>query len=148
MTDTRASRDATSRVGEERKKQWVNPHQLLEPTPKEGMTFRWVRASLLGQSDAKNWSTKRREGWEPVPAQEQPELGDFKSEASGHLEYGGLILCWMPDEMVAQRNEHYSKAARDQITAVDNNMMRESDPRMPMSKPDRRTSESFGRGKP
>lgn len=148
MTDARIPRDADTRERTSRPKTWVDPHKLLEPTPVKGLTFRWIRSSLLGQSDAKNWSSKRREGWEPVSATEQPDLIDFKNEASGHLEYGGLILCCMPDEMVAQRTAHFSKKASDQIIAVDNNVMRESDPRMPMSKPERSTSESFGRGKP
>lgn len=147
MTDERKPRAADTREGAERKKQWINPSQLLDPEPRDGMTFRWIRSAILGQTDAKNLSAKKREGWEPVPATELPEFSDYRSETSGHIENGGLILCWMPDGMVAQRNAYYQKRADDQIKAVDSTLMRESDPRMPMSKPERHTSETFGTGK-
>ena len=146
MTEPRAKRDADSRESSERKKQWINPSQLHDPDPRDGMTFRWIRSSILGITDAKNLSSKKREGWEVVPSTEVPEFADFRSEASGNIEYGGLILCWMPDEMVAQRNAYFSKKARDQITSVDSNLMRESDPRMPLSRPEHNTS--FGTGEP
>ncbi len=148
MTKERTTRDADSREASERPKQWINPSKLLDPEPVDGMSFRWVRATILGQVDAKNLSSKKREGWEPVPSTECPEFADFRSEDSGNIEYGGLILCWMPKEMVAQRTAYFTKKAGNQIAAVDGHLMRESDPRMPMSRPDRETSESFGTGKP
>ncbi len=112
------------------------------------MRFRWIRAEILGERDGKNLSSKKREGWEPVPPTEVPEFRDFENAATGLIEYGGLILCWMEQELVDQRNSYYGQRAMNQQVAVDNNLMRESDPRMPMGKPERQTSVSFGRGKP
>jgi hypothetical protein len=57
-----------------------------------------------------------------------------------------LMLCKTPAEFVEQRNAHYQKQANDQMTAVDNNLMRQSDPRMPIFS-EKKSSTSFGSGK-
>lgn len=144
-TDTPKTRDAGTREKSERKRQWVDPKKLMDPTPVPGMSFRWIRSSILGQADSRNLNSKKREGWEPVPPTEQPEMADFISEASGQIENGGLILCWMPDDMVEQRRQHFSKMANDQVTAVNRDLMRQADPRMPLSN-DSKSGETFGRG--
>jgi hypothetical protein len=61
------------------------------------------------------------------------------------IEIGGLLLCKIPSEFMDQRRDFYSQQADGQMSAVDNNFMRESDPRMPMFK-DRQTKVTFGRG--
>ena len=58
---------------------------------------------------------------------------------------GGLMLCKAPVELVAERNSYYSQQADSQIESVDNNLMRENDPRMPLFH-DRKSSVSFGKG--
>jgi hypothetical protein len=58
---------------------------------------------------------------------------------------GGLMLCKTPEEFVEQRNEYYRKQANDQMVAVDNNLMRQSDPKMPLFN-DRKSTTTFGRG--
>jgi hypothetical protein len=128
-------------------REWVNPRELLTPPHKDGIKYRWIRTAMVGQADTKNVSAKLREGWVPVSAEEFPdEFHAFRSD-SGHIEYGGLMLCKTSEKIVAQRNAHYNRIAQNQITAVDNNMMRQSDPRMPLSSPERTTREGFGRGR-
>jgi len=56
-----------------------------------------------------------------------------------------LLLCKTPIEMVEQRNEYYSAQSKSQTEAVDNNLMRQSDPRMPIFN-ERKSSSSFGKG--
>lgn len=146
-TGNRSSRDADTREKVERKRQWVNPSHLKDPTPVKGMTFRWIRSAILGQPDSRNMNSKKREGWEPVPPTEQLDLVDFVSETSGHIENGGLILCWMPTEMVEQRSAYYQNIASDQVTAVNRDLMRQNDPRMPMSN-DSKSEDRFGQGRP
>ena len=58
---------------------------------------------------------------------------------------GGLMLCKMPDEMLQQRRDYYAEQTNNQMAAVDNNLMRENDPRMPIFN-DRKTNVSFGQG--
>jgi len=58
---------------------------------------------------------------------------------------GGLMLCRIPGEIVDERNEFYKKQASSQMQAVDNSLMRENDPRMPLFN-QRKSSVKFGRG--
>jgi hypothetical protein len=55
------------------------------------------------------------------------------------------MLCKTPTEMVDQRNAFYQSQAEAQMRSVDNNFMRENDPRMPLFA-ERKTTVSFGRG--
>ena len=145
---TRQNRDNETREAKERKKEWVNPNQLLDPDPRDGLSHRWVRTDVLGHRDVRNVSMKFREGWEPCPAHEYPEFAEFANESNNQIEYGGLILCRMPNELVDQRNAYFQRKAQQQIEAVDRNMMRESDPRVPWLSPERSSREEFGEGKP
>lgn len=70
---------------------------------------------------------------------------DVGSEGHDIVELGGLVLCSMPQSMADQRKAYYNKATDSQMEAVDNNMMREEDPRMPLYK-ERKTTVEFGRG--
>ena len=56
------------------------------------------------------------------------------------------MLCKTPIEFVEQRNGYYQKQAEGQIEAVDNNLMRQNDPRMPLFN-ERKTEVTFGKGK-
>ena len=58
---------------------------------------------------------------------------------------GGLLLCKAPKELVEDRNEHFRQEASAQIHSVDNNLMRENDPRMPLFN-ERKTKVTFGKG--
>tara|TARA_R100001082_G_C4295068_1_gene129893 strand:- start:222 stop:677 length:456 start_codon:yes stop_codon:yes gene_type:complete len=128
-------RATKTRDKETRKQDWVPPTQLPDPTPQDGFTFRWVRIAVLGQKDDRNASLRMREGWVPVKADEHPEViteYGFKADASGNIESGGLLLCKMPTETVNSRNDYFKKKARQQEESVDNNFMRENNPRMPL----------------
>ena len=145
----RQPRDLESRAKVERPKQWAPPELLPSPNPEPGYEFRWIRVSTLGTADPMNISSKLREGWEPVKASEHPEIqlmniGE-KSRFPDSIEIGGLILCKTPKEFVDQRNGYYQKQTDSQMQSVDNNFMRENDPRMPLFK-ERRSEVKFGRG--
>ena len=145
---TRTPRDIETRATAERPKRWLPPELLPSPNPEPGYAFRWIRTSTLGASDPMNVSSKLREGWEPVKASEHPEIqlmGAGQSRFPDSIEIGGLILCKTPVELTEQRNAYYQQQAEGQMNSVDNNFMRENDPRMPMFK-ERRTEVKFGRG--
>jgi hypothetical protein len=148
MATNRLDRELESRALQERPKQWMPPELLPEPDRQPGYGYRWIRISTLNQADPRNISTKLREGWEPVKLEEQPKFlllvsgeGRFKD----HIEIGGLLLCKTPLEFIEQRNEHYAKQTQAQTEAVDNNLMRQSDPRMPLYM-EKKSSTSFGKG--
>lgn len=151
MADTRSSRESENRENSVRKKAWAPPETLPSPTPQDGWTFRWNRASMLGQLDPTNMSAKLREGWEPCKAEDHPELmyqADPNSRYKGNIEIGGLLLCKAPVEMVEQRDEYYRKQTQNQMESVDNSYMRERDGRSNMSLfNDKKSSVSFGKGK-
>jgi len=148
MAEVRTTRDLETREIDERPKQWMPPELLPEPDKQAGYTYRWIRVSMLNQADPRNLSAKLREGWEPVRVEEQPKyklLVDPNSRFQDNIEIGGLLLCKAPEEFVTQRAKYYSNQTQAQTEAVDNNLMRQSDPRMPLFK-ERKSSTSFGKG--
>ena len=148
MTANRKDRELETRTMEEKPKQWSPPELLPEPVKMPGYSYRWIRVSTLNNADPRNISAKLREGWEPVPAIEQPQfqlLIDPNSRFKDNIEVGGLLLCKTPTELVDQRNAYYNKQTQAQAEAVDNNLMSQSDPRMPLFR-ERKSSSSFGKG--
>ena len=148
MATNRLQRELESRTQQERPKQWTPPELLPEPDKEEGYVYRWVRVSTLNTSDPRNISSKLREGWEPVRIEEQPKfklLANQDGQFKDNIEIGGLLLCKSPKEFVEQRAAYYAKQTQEQTDAVDNNLMRQSDPRMPIFN-ERKSSTSFGKG--
>jgi len=148
MATNRLTRELETRVVSERPKQWAPAELLPEPDKQAGYAYRWIRTSTLNQADPRNLSGKLREGWEPVAIEEQPKfqlLVDPNSRFKDNIEIGGLLLCKTPEEFVDQRNSHYARQSDAQTEAVDNNLMRQSDPRMPLFK-EGKSSTSFGKG--
>ena len=149
MAENRLAREIENRENFQRKKSWSPPQILPDPTPQPGWVFRWIRTSLMGQADPTNTSAKLREGWEPVKAEDHPELmmhTDPNSRFKGNVEVGGLLLCKAPEEMRDQRNAYYARQAQSQMEAVDNSFMRTNDERMPLFN-ERKSTVSFGKGK-
>lgn len=149
MAENKLSRELETRTVQERPKQWAPPELLPEPDKQPGYAYRWIRVSTLNTADPRNISAKMREGWEPVTLAEQPKfqlLADPNSRFKDNIEVGGLLLCKTPTEFVEQRNAHYQRQTDNQIEAVDNNLMRQNDPRMPLFN-ERKTEVSFGKGK-
>jgi hypothetical protein len=148
MAENRLARELETRAIAERPKQWQQPDLLPEPDKNPEYAYRWIRVSTLNNADPRNLSAKLREGWEPVSIEEQPKfrlLADPMSRYKDNIEIGGLLLCKTPLDFVRQRNEFYSKQTLAQTDAVDNNLMRQSDPRMPLFK-ERKSTASFGKG--
>ena len=148
MAENRIKRDQETREKTTATRQWEQPDILPMPNPEPGYKFKWVRISTLGETDARNISSKLREGWEPVKAADHPEITMVVTESDkfkDNIVIGGLMLCKMPQEMVAQRKAYFEQMTKDQMDAVDNNLMRENDPRMPIFN-DRKSNTTFGKG--
>ena len=146
MAENRIPRDVQTRQQSERVKAWTPPELLPEPDKQAGFAYRWIRVSMLGVADPKNLSSKLREGWEPVRAEEQPKfslLVDPDSRFKDNIEIGGLLLCKAPEEFVQQRMEYEANMTKQQSEAVDNSFMRQNDARMPLFS-DRKSTVSFG----
>ena len=147
---TRTSRSSQTREKTARRQPWRPPSRLDAPTPPAGFKYRWIRAEVMGQEDKKNVSARMREGYEPVRLE---ELGDFDAPTvedgtmKGVVSVGGLLLAKIPKEIVDERNEYYRQQTEDQQEAVDNNLLREQHPSMPIDNPSRQSRVSFGGAK-
>jgi hypothetical protein len=143
----RTGRETETRIAAERPSRWKPPQLLPDLTPEPGYVFRWIRVSMMGQDDPKNISTSFAEGWEPVKASQHPEVRLFsmgQNRFPDSIEIGGLLACKIPAEFMEQRAQHFQDITEREARAVDNNFMRENDPRMPLFR-DRQSSSSFGR---
>ena len=148
MPEVRLDRELEKRERGQRKTAWKRPEVLPSPNPQPGYVFHWVRVSTQGQADATNVSSKLREGWEPVLAKDHPEIflmGVENERFKDNIVIGGLLLCKAPEELIAERTEYYSNQTQSQMRAVDSNLMRENDPRMPLFS-ERKSSVTFGKG--
>jgi hypothetical protein len=148
MVENRLDRELETRERTTRKKAWQRPETLPSPNPEPGYTYRWIRTSTHGQVDATNVSSKLREGWEPVKATDHPEITLVTIENErfrDNVVIGGLMLCKAPIELVKDRTEHFKEQTSNQIKSVDNNLMRENDPRMPLFN-ERKSKVTFGKG--
>tara|TARA_R110002033_G_scaffold78241_1_gene129775 strand:+ start:281 stop:727 length:447 start_codon:yes stop_codon:yes gene_type:complete len=148
MAEQRLDRELETAQTKTRKQAWKRPELLPDPTPQAGWTFHWVRVSTNGQPDPTNVSAKLREGWEPCKASDHPEIQLVSIENErfkDNIVMGGLMLCKAPKELVEERNAYYKESSEAQIRSVDNNLMRESDPRMPIYN-ERKSEVTFGKG--
>ena len=150
MTDSikRTPRDAETRAKTQRRKPWAPPSKLEAPEAPARNKHRWIRTAIRGEDDKMNVTTKMREGWEPVRADEYPELeGKFpiieEGSHQGVIGVGGLMLARIPEETVEERTEYFREQTRTQMDAVDQNLMREQHPSMPIHS-DRKSRVSFG----
>ena len=144
----RLARAMEDRTVTQRPAAWRPPETLPSPDDRPGWTHRYIRISTLGTADPSNISSKLREGYEPCKAEDYPELmmhatteGRFK----GNIEVGGLVLCSIPSEFLKQREAHFAKINKDTMESVDNNFMKDSDPRMSKFS-EKSTKVSFGSG--
>ena len=144
----RTSRENESRASATRRKPWAPPTKLDAPPAPAGFKHRWIRTAIRGEDDKPNVFAKMREGWEPVRADEYgdnaakyPVIEEGKNK--GIIGVGGLMLARIPTETVKERTEYYRDQTRNQMKAVDENLMREQHPSMPIHN-DRQSRVTFG----
>ena len=144
----------TSRASQTRDKvkkptTWTPPSSLDAPPAPEGYRHRWIRVEVLGFDDTKNVSGKLREGWELVRADQYPEQ-DFPSlttgKYSGVIGVGGLVLARIPEEIAQQREAYYKDQTKQRDEAVNNDVLKEQHPSMPINN-ERQTRVTIGGSK-
>ena len=145
MTD-RKPRESATRETETRRKPWAPPSRLAAPEAPAGYVHRWIRTAMRGEDDKMNVNTKLREGWEPVrkdeyPDYEAPTIDEGRYE--GIIGQGGLMLCRIPVETAQERSAYYGTRTREQMVAVDQDLMKDQHPSMPISN-NRQSRVSFG----
>jgi len=142
----KTSRASTTRVKEETPKVWTPPSSLDAPPAPDGFRHRWIRAESMGQDDSKNISGKMRSGWEFVRSDEYPsenypqvETGKYQ----GVIGVGGLLLARIPEELAKSREDYFDKMTQDRNEALENEVLKEQHPSMPINQ-DRQTRVTFG----
>ena len=146
----------TSRASEEKKetrlKPWTPPSSLDAPPAPDGYVHRWIRTESMGFQDAANVSKKMREGWEFVRAEEiKNQLGDHsypviaQGTYAGLIGVAGLVLGRIPEEVAKSRAEYFKGITQDRIDAVENDVMKEQRPEMPINI-SRQSRVTFGGG--
>ena len=145
--DNKTSRANQTRSKSERPKVWVPPSSLDAPPAPDGFRYRWIRAESIGFQDTKNISSRLREGYELVRAEEVENASDYpvldEGRYKGVIGVGGLLLAKVPIEIAKQRQEYMTRRHSDRSEAVNNDLMKEQDKRMPINV-DRQTRVTFG----
>ena len=145
--DKNTSRASQTRSKSERPKVWVPPSSLDAPPAPDGFRYRWIRAESVGFQDTKNIASRLREGYELVRAEEVDNAADYpvldEGRYKGVIGVGGLLLAKVPIEIAKQRQEYMTRRHADRSEAVNNDLMRESDKRMPIDV-DRQSRVTFG----
>ena len=135
--DNKTSRANQSRSKSERPKVWVPPSSLDAPPAPDGFRYRWIRAESVGFQDTKNITGRIREGYELVRAEEIMNASDYpiveEGRYKGVVGVGGLLLAKVPVEVAKQRSEYMSKKHGERSEAVNNDLMKEQDKRMPIN---------------
>ena len=115
---------------------WVRPTSLAAPPARPGFVQRWVRVATFGVEDPSNTMRKFREGWKPRPADSLPT--DFPLPTISHGQWSGcigiegMILCEMPKVLVDKRNAYYNGKAKAVEDAIESELQRESNDKMPI----------------
>ena len=140
------SRASQTREKTKRKQVWTPPSYLDTPNAPAGFRHRWVRVEILGYVDTKNIQGRLRSGYELVRADEYPNE-DYPAVTDGKyagvIGHGGLVLTRVPEEIARSRQEYFAQQAQDQMTAIDNDLMKEQHRGMPIDI-DRQSRTTFG----
>jgi len=144
----RTLRSSETSEPQKARRPWEPPSLLKTPEPPPGMRYRWIRTEIRGQEDRKNVMQRFREGYVPVKPKEIPELDvpiiDYGQHA-GVVGIGGLMLCKIDSSIAEERDNYFAKKTDNQMTAVDNDLMREEHPAMPITR-NRQSRVTFGGG--
>ena len=142
----KTSRASQTRAKTAQKTVWTPPSSLDAPPAPDGYHHRWIRAETMGFDDTKNMAGKLRSGYELVRADEYPgsnyptvSEGKYK----GVIGVGGLLLARIPIEIVKARDEYFGKITQDKNKAIEQDLMKEQHPSMPINA-ERQTRVTFG----
>ena len=142
----KTSRASQTRAKTTKKTVWTPPSSLDAPPAPDGYHHRWIRSETMGFDDTKNMAGKLRSGYELVRADEYPEtdyptINDGKYQ--GVIGVGGLLLARISTELVQSRKEYFDNLTKQKDEAIDNDLLKEQHPSMPIDH-DRQTRVTFG----
>ena len=144
--DKKTSRASQTKAKTAKKVVWTPPSSLDAPNAPAGYRHRWIRAEVMGFDDTKNMAAMLRSGYELVRADEYsgsdyPIISEGKYK--GVIGVGGLLLARIPNEIVKSREEYFNKMTQDKEDAIEQDLMKEEHPSMPINQ-ERQTRVTFG----
>ena len=142
----KTSRASQTREKTSQKKVWSPPSSLDAPPAPDGFHHRWIRAETMGFDDSKNMAGRIRSGYELVradayPGSQYPTVTEGKYK--GVIGVGGLLLAKVPEEIVKSREAYFSNMTQDANDAIENDLMKEQHPGMPINA-ERQSRVTFG----
>ena len=142
----KTSRASQTREKTSQKKVWTPPSSLDAPPAPDGFHHRWIRAETMGFDDSKNMAGRIRSGYELVradayPGSQYPTVTEGKYK--GVIGVGGLLLAKVPIEIVKSREEYFNSMTQDANDAIENDLMKEQHPGMPINA-ERQSRVTFG----
>ena len=142
----KTSRASQSREQTKRRTTWTPPSSLDAPPAPDGFHHRWIRAETMGFDDSKNMAGRLRSGYELVradayPGSQYPTVTEGKYK--GVIGVGGLLLAKVPEEIVKSREEYFNNMTQDANDAIENDLMKEQHPGMPINA-ERQSRVTFG----
>ena len=142
----KTSRASQTREKTSQKKVWTPPSSLDAPPAPDGFHHRWIRAETMGFDDSKNMAGRLRSGYELVradayPGSQYPTVTEGKYK--GVIGVGGLLLAKVPIEIVKSREEYFNNMTQDANDAIENDLMKEQHPGMPINA-ERQSRVTFG----
>ena len=142
----KTSRASQTREKTSQKKVWTPPSSLDAPPAPDGFHHRWIRAETMGFDDSKNMAGRLRSGYELVradayPGSEYPVISEGKYK--GVIGVGGLLLAKVPIEVVKSREAYFDGMTKDANDAIENDLMKEQHPGMPINS-ERQSRVTFG----
>jgi len=114
------------------------PEAVEERYASEGISLGWLRITLKGQEDYAHIGRKMQEGWQFVDSDEVPEMGATsivrdEGRYKGAVCRGDLALGKIPTGRIEARKAHYKNKADKLMEAVNSQLMRGNNSRMPIS---------------
>ena len=143
-TNTRSSQLRENNIKQETEYTFEEPNALQIPTAveeryaSEGISLGWLRITLRGQEDYAHIGRKMQEGWQFVDSDEVPEMGATsivrdEGRYKGAVCRGDLALGKIPTGRIEARKAHYKNKADKLMEAVNSQLMRGNNSRMPIS---------------
>tara|TARA_R110000796_G_scaffold5146_4_gene19496 strand:+ start:5877 stop:6371 length:495 start_codon:yes stop_codon:yes gene_type:complete len=142
--NTRSSQLRENNIKQETEYTFEEPNALQIPTAveeryaSEGISLGWLRITLKGQEDYAHIGRKMQEGWQFVDSDEVPEMGATsivrdEGRYKGAVCRGDLALGKIPTGRIEARKAHYKNKADKLMEAVNSQLMRGNNSRMPIS---------------
>ena len=144
--DKKTSRASQTKAKTAKKVVWAPPSSLDAPNAPAGYRHRWIRHEVMGFDDSKNMAAMIRSGYELVRADaysgsEYPVISEGKYK--GVIGVGGLLLAKVPIEVVKSREAYFDGMTQDANDAIENDLMKEQHPGMPINA-ERQSRVTFG----